>query len=224
MLIHQTSKIQVLATEKSTNRKIGAAVQLWIVPRNKTVTDSRRDKSDATTQCRGCKLASNSGCYVGSYYVDATQRAHWKRNEAPATDAQIIKLVSGKFVRFGAYGNPSLIPLRIIRLIVKHASGYAGYFHDWDLMTPAKATKYGEYLMASCEPDNRADAQKLGLRTFTTRNATDPIPGNDIDCPSSRGVQCSDCQLCSGKSKKARSISIPIHGYQAKSASRSISA
>ena len=224
MLIHQNSKIQVLATSKSTNRKFGAAIQLWIVPRSKTVTDSRRDKSDAKIQGKGCKLASNKGCYVGSYYVDATQRAHWRRDETPATVAQIIKLVSGKFVRFGAYGNPSLIPLRIMRLIVKHASGYAGYFHDWHLMTPAKATNYGKYLMASCEPDNRADAQKLGLRTFTTRNATDPIPGNDIDCPSSRGVQCSDCQLCSGTSKKARSISIPIHGYQAKSASRSISA
>lgn len=223
MILHETKQIQVIATEKSGNRKIGKAIQIWIVPRNETVTESRRNGSDAKTQCKGCPLASNHGCYVGSYYVDAIQKSAWAGKKPYAKNKQdIINLVRGKFVRFGAYGNPSLIPLSLVKLITKHASGWTGYFHDWHLLPFNKAHAYAQYFMASCEPSNVQHALDMGLRVFATRKASDPVPDGLIDCPSSRGVTCADCQLCSGTSKRARSVSIPVHGYQLKSATRAI--
>lgn len=223
MILHETQKIQVIATEKSGNRKIGKAIQIWIVPRNETVTDSRRNGNDAKTQCMGCPLASNNGCYVGSYYVDAIQRAAWAGKKPYAKNkADIVRLVKNKFVRFGAYGNPSMIPLSLVKLICKHASGWTGYFHDWHLMPFDKAKEYAKYFMVSCEPDNYVEAYKLGFRAFVTRDPSMPVPAGLVDCPSSRGVTCSECQLCCGTSKLARSISIPVHGYQIKSATKAI--
>jgi len=120
MILHETSKIQVIATEKSGNRKIGKAIQIWIVPKSETVTDSRRNGNDAKTQCKGCPLASNHGCYVGSYYVDAIQKSAWAGKKPRAKNRQqIVDLVKGKFVRFGAYGNPSMIPLSLVKRL-KH--------------------------------------------------------------------------------------------------------
>ena len=223
MILHQTSQIQVIATEKSGNRKIGKAIQIWIVPRNQTVTESRRNGSDSKNQCKGCPLASNHGCYVGSYYVDAVQKSAWAGKKPIARNKQdVVNLVKGKFVRFGAYGNPSMIPLSLVKLIADNASGWTGYFHDWHLLPFEKAKAYGKYFMASCEPNNRQQAIDMGLRVFATRSQSDPVPTGLIDCPSSRGVKCADCKLCSGTSKQAKSVSIPVHGYQTKSATKAI--
>lgn len=223
MILHQTKKTMVIATEKSGNRKIGNAIQIWVVPRNETVTESRRNGNDSKTQCKGCPLASNHGCYVGSYYVDAIQKAAWAGKKPVVKSKQdIVNLVKGRFVRFGAYGNPSLIPLSLVKLIADNASGWTGYFHDWNLMSFDKAKAYGKYFMASCEPGNVDQALSMGLRVFATRPQSDTVPTGLIDCPSSRGVTCSQCQLCSGTSKRARSVSIPVHGYQAKSAGKAI--
>ena len=224
MILHETSKIQVIATEKSGNRKIGKAIQIWIVPKSETVTDSRRNGNDAKTQCKGCPLASNHGCYVGSYYVDAIQKSAWAGKKPRAKNRQqIVDLVKGKFVRFGAYGNPSMIPLSLVKLIADNASGWTGYFHDCHQMSQAKAKTYAHYFMVSREPSNMHEALSKGFRAFVTRSPSGPIPDGLTDCPSSRGVTCSQCQLCSGTSKRARSISIPVHGYQTKSATKAIS-
>jgi len=223
MILHETSKIQVIATEKGNNRKIGKAIQIWIVPRSETVTESRRNGNDAKNQCKGCPLASNHGCYVGSYYVDAIQRSAWAGKKPYAKNkADIVRLVKGKFVRFGAYGNPSMIPLSLVKLIADNASGWTGYFHDWHLMPFKRAQAYARYFMVSCEPDNYAQAKSLGFRAFVTRDPSRPAPAGLVDCPSSRGITCSDCQLCCGTSKPARSVSIPVHGYQLKSATKAI--
>ena len=223
MILHETKRLQVIATAKSGNRKIGNMVQIWVVPKNQTVTESRRSGQDSTLQCKGCPLASNQGCYVASYYVDSIQRSAWSGNKPRAQNRkQIAEFFKGRFVRFGAYGNPSMMPLSLVRLIAEVSAGWTGYFHDWHQMTPTKAKAYGEFFMASCEPSNQAKAQRLNLRTFTTRSPQDTPHEGSIDCPSSKGIKCQDCRLCSGTSTKAKNISIPIHGYQATKAAKAM--
>ena len=223
MILHETKTIQVIATSKSTNSKIGDMLQIWIVPRSETVTESRRNGNDSRLQCKGCPLASNRGCYVGSYYVDAIQKAAWAGKKPKAkSKADVVNLVRGRFVRFGAYGNPSKIPLSLVKLIANACEGWTGYFHDWHQMTPTKAKAYGEFFMASCEPGNQSTAQKLGLRTFTTRSPQTAPHAGSIDCPSAKGVKCRDCRLCSGTTTRAKNVSIPVHGYQKKGAEKAI--
>jgi len=220
--LHETKTLAVIATTGTTNRKIssdGRASQVWIVDKTTRCGDARRSGRDAKTVCRGCPLASNQGCYVNARTVTAVQKAYWngKRPRAALTD--YAALFAGRFVRLGAYGNPSLLPFAKLERVVKAAKAWTGYFHDWHLMSTARAKRYGKYLMASCEPSNADKAKKLGLRTFTTRAAGSTLPADEIWCPSERGVTCDQCRLCCGTSKRgAKNIAIAVHGYQAKSA------
>lgn len=212
-----------VATKQSGNSKTGGMIQTWIVPDDRTVTESRRQGHDAKSQCAGCPLASNKGCYVGSYYVDGVQKSVWAGKKAETSDPKVIAdYFRGHKVRFGAYGNPSKLPIGLVRMIANVSRGWTGYFHDWHKMTPGKARKYGYFFMASCEPGNRAQAKRLGLRAFTTRRPGDAVPEGSIDCPSSKGVTCIECGLCAGTSKQAKDISIEVHGYQTKAATNNI--
>lgn len=107
------------------------------------------------------------------------------------------KLFKGRYVRFGAYGNPSHLPLPLIAYIASLARRWTGYFHDWQFMKPARARAYGKYFMASCEPHNWQQAQLLGLRTFTVTETPEQVQGSGIEClADSKGIQCASCGLC----------------------------
>lgn len=227
-ILSQNKKTVVIATASSLNSKTGTGIQIWILDATMHPVESRRKGHDALNQCKGCPLASGNGCYVTSMPISAIWRA-WKAGRYSklnyGTKAWKDFFDNAPFVRFGAYGNPSLIPLRMVKDIAKRAKNITGYFHDWHLMQPAKAKVYGEYLMASCEKDNWKQAQALGLRTFTTISGNEKAPkGTGIECiadVTNKRIQCKDCGLCDGNRRKDKvrpSIWIKVHGYQLKKA------
>ena len=131
----------------------------------------------------------------------------------------------GASVRFGAYGNPSHLPLEMIENIANLSVSHTGYFHDWNIMPVPLAKAYGKYFMASCEPSNVAFAQNLGLRTFTVVPEAPSDNRFGIECLADKsGLQCIDCGLCDGNSRSAnRSLPLPsvwikAHGYQTEKA------
>jgi len=220
--IHENKTIAVIATTGTRNRKIsrdGSAAQVWIVDKSTRCGESRLTGRDSKTVCRGCPLSSNRGCYVSARTVTTVQKAYWAGKRPSAKPADYSALFAGRYVRLGAYGNPSLLPLSKLEKVAKTAIAHTGYFHDWNLMSPKRARKYGRFLMASCEPSNADKAKKMGLRTFTTRKAGDKLPSDEIWCPSDRGVTCDQCRLCAGTSNAgAKNIAIAVHGYQATNA------
>ena len=143
----------------------------------------------------------------------AVWKSYKKDRYKQATEADIAKAFEGRKVRFGAYGNPSALPIQLIETITRYARGFTGYFHDWHLMPKERAKAYGAYFMASTDTESSlAKAQKLGLRTF---HVSARKPKDSILCPSvSHKTQCVDCLLCSGNSKRAKSIYIAPHGTQ----------
>jgi hypothetical protein len=220
-LIHQTEKIIVVATAKSTNRKTGESVQIWILDASMHPAESRQTGNDANNQCQGCSFASNNGCYVGVNPLGAIYRK-WKRGGYPALimgSPEWDKFFSTDYVRFGAYGNPSLLPLAMVKDIASKAKKITGYFHDWHLMPPDQAKAYGQYFMASTEVSNFKTAQELGLRTFSV--VPHAMPATGIEClADSKGMTCKQCGLCDGnrrtasRSKPLPHIFITAHGYQ----------
>ena len=148
---------------------------------------------------------------------DAYQRGIYPRLDAD----EYAKVFGDRKVRFGAYGEPVLIPLAIVERIAAVAKGWTGYTHQW---RKAEYAGYRPYLMASCDsPRDYADAQAAGWRTFRVRTAdADLLPG-EIMCPASleRGnkSQCERCGLCNGMrtdGDKRKSISIIVHGVRSK--------
>lgn len=220
-IIHQTEKVVVIATKNSTNRKTGESVQIWILDSRMHPVESRRTGEDAQNQCQGCAFASGNGCYVNANPLSSIWRA-WKRGSySPLImgSPEWNQFFSTEFVRFGAYGNPSLLPLPMVKDIASRARKITGYFHDWHMMPKETAQAYGEFFMASCEVGNYQKAQSLGLRTFSVVPSAFPAAG--IEClADAKGLTCRQCGLCDGnrrtttRGKALPNVFITVHGYQ----------
>jgi hypothetical protein len=121
----------------------------------------------------------------------------------------IIGLCKDRYVRFGTYGEPSLIPLDLIDGIVKVADNWTGYTHQW-----LKQPSLGLYFMASTHNEMQEnEAREKGYRSFI---ATKEKINTFVNCPASKEAgfksTCSKCGLCSGtQGKGTKSIFILEH-------------
>jgi hypothetical protein len=115
--------------------------------------------------------------------------------------ANIVTMCDNKYVRFGTYGEPSLMPISLVRCIVVVAKSWTGYTHQW-----SKKPEYAPYFMASThtEEEERV-ANLIGYRSFVAS----PTPiSKFISCPASEEMgfksNCSKCGLCSGTQGKGK--------------------
>ena len=215
MIIHENKSTVVIATFGSNNRKTGNMVQVWILEKDKSPVESVKTGSDAETVCKGCPFASGNGCYVN---VGQAPNSVWKAYKRGSYGKADWDAFNGKAVRFGAYGNPSLIPLSIIEKITRRAEKWTGYFHDWKDMSVWKRFAYGSYFMASTETEkSRQLAVENNLRFF---HVSPDKPKDAIEClADTLGISCADCGLCDGNNKEnARSIWINPHGSKKRKA------
>ena len=206
-----------IATLKTSNRKTGPMVQIWFLLRDVNPVDCVKSGLDAQTVCQDCPFASGNGCYVN---VGQAPNAIWKgyhRGIYPRLNPKDYgDVFGGKKVRFGAYGNPTLLPLSMAKAIASVSSGWTGYFHDWK--TNPLAKEYGKYFMASTETQDSL-RQALGLK-FRVFHASAEKPEGAMDClAETKNMSCADCQLCQGLSKARQpSIWINPHGSKASKA------
>jgi hypothetical protein len=126
----------------------------------------------------------------------------------------------GRSVRFGAYGDPVLIPLSIMGWIRFLADKITGYTHQW---RKPEYQKYRAHLMASC--DSVAEymlAKAMGWRSFRVRGPQDALLPTELSCPASKEAghktQCIKCGQCNGKKEidKRFDYSIIVHGIGAR--------
>lgn len=221
--LDNTTPIVVIATglqRPSRNEKTGDMIQTWILRQDVPPHEAAHSGQD-TAICGDCpltKLLDDNGiklrsrrCYVETQNAPQQVWYAWRRGTYPTLDSSNRQLFRGRKLRIGAYGDPVACPLSIWSNLIRLSDGWTGYTHQW---RQRRFWRFKRYVMASCE--NRQDhesASKLGWRTFTTAEK----PGlGQITCPNStHGVQCADCNLCSGQSTRAKSITIPPHGGKA---------
>ena len=115
----------IIATMKSDNSKTGNMVQVCILLEDTDPVAGVLSGLDARTICQGCPFASGEGCYVN---VGQSPLAIWRayhRGNVPYLRAKDYPLhFSGRKVRFGSYGNPTLIPRHIVRYIASICDGW----------------------------------------------------------------------------------------------------
>lgn len=199
-----------IATMETDNPKTGDMVQIWFLLEHVAPHVAVKSGLDAETICRDCPFASGNGCYVSVWQAPlAIYKAHKRGAYPEVSPAHYQALFGGRRIRFGAYGNPSLLPLSIVKSIASVSSGWTGYFHDW--RSNPLAHGYSAYFMASTETESAHRlASSLGFRTF---HVSPEKPENTLECLSvSKGIQCAECRLCAGLSKPAKSIWIAPHG------------
>lgn len=121
----------------------------------------------------------------------------------------IVLMCNGLYVRFGTYGEPSLLPIDLVERICNVAKSWTGYTHQW-----RKYDGYAPYFMASVHSAMEEEiASLIGYRSFVVASETE---SKFISCPASKEMgfisNCSKCGLCSGtKGKGKKSVVILEH-------------
>jgi hypothetical protein len=214
-VLHQTiinnEPIVVIATMESDNPKTGNMVQIWFLLENHAPHHAVKSGLDAKTVCIDCPFASGQGCYVRTYQAPLSIWKAWKRgNYASLAPHQYADVFTGRKIRFGAYGNPSIMPISMVKAIASVSTGWTGYFHDWK--TNPYANEYAKYFMASTETESSYRlAKSLNYRVF---HVSPVKPEGMQECLNTlQNTACVKCNLCNGLTKsRAPSIWIDPHG------------
>lgn len=234
--IYQNRRKDIFASlhkikSKSENRKTGNMTGLYILPLSESPTSSIKGKRDSK-QCLAClmsksfnkkfKIDGTGTCYVNPVSTNSP----WKS----AKDLELTKPANfpklTKPLRLGVYGEPAIIPLKILAKLVKKAPSHTGYTHAWEDISP----KYSRFLMASIDDitakahkitsqELKERANKKGYRTFRIVKDKSELMKDEILCPyETKKIQCAKCKLCNGtyKGSNRKNIAVTIHGPQNK--------
>ncbi len=218
--------IAVIAIINSDNRKTGNMIQIYIINVDVNPITASINGQDNSV-CGDCRHRGINGksrtCYVNlATGTDMVYRGFISGKYPTIDKSNYRRVFNNRFVRFGAYGDPTLIPIDIVEAISSVCIGWTGYTHQWERCNEG----YRGYFMASV--DNRKEygkAKRSGWRTFRIRKSTDKIYQREFVCPASdegnNRMQCINCNACNGTkrntlSNNAGSVTIIVHGKNAK--------
>jgi len=219
MIEHKFKKdgvIHVIQCKPSANKKIGMfsmVIQTYHFSEEQFI-----DFKDDAKNCLDCPYSYNmnggktGGCYTHSGMQGMGLRSmlrRLKKLEIPDYDKQsfnnfvsYIKQFPIELCRLGAYGEPCLLPLRLIGKLVKLSKAHSGYTHQWG---KEQYKGYSKYLMASTHNMfETAIANDLGFRAFESSKKMDKkMPM----CPAAKEFKgksktCVQCAACCGTVKK----------------------
>jgi hypothetical protein len=222
---HLNQEVVVQFQYGSSNTKVGDSVQIWIMPL-RWIHEGKKAMQDDSASCMNCphSKAYNGTCYVrkGNSNQGLNSKVASLHNAYLKGELDMLPMSAavaevdncrGKFIRFGAYGEPVLMGEEIVSKLASVASKWAGYTHQWYVQKYNWASKY---FMASVETEGlKARAEKFGFRTFRVRNPHSVLNDNEVICPASKEggnkVTCNTCGLCKGNALSAKSIAIILH-------------
>lgn len=180
----------------SQNPKTGDMAQVFILDANVSPLAAAETGADASV-CGDCKhrQAEIGSCYVNVAYSPQQVWRAWKRG---AYKNLRWGALTGRDVRFGAYGDPAAVPNHIWERVLAECGRHTSYTHAWKT-----ASELRSHSMASVDtPEERLRAKRRGWRTFRVRLDTEPVEEGEIICPASdeggNKTTCQKCGLCNG--------------------------
>ena len=201
--------------EPSHNPKTGPVVQLHIQVRDINPVEAKRNGSDRAV-CGVCPI--HKECYVG---VGRGELATWKKHDGVKAQFDAPEIMSRVGLRLGAYGDPAMLPEKLIRRLVAVANrfrpNHTGFTQRWRKKS-AQWLRF--FCMASVSSEGEAlEAQRLGWRTYRVRKDSERVLDNEIVCPGAKEAgyrtTCQRCTLCDGmrsEHDRRKNISIVYHG------------
>lgn len=213
--------IVVIATMKTVNAKTGNMVQVWILRSDMTPTEAVKSNCDISI-CGNCPHRANGSvkertCYVTVFQAPLAIFKAYKRGNYVKWDGD-ASVFAGRKIRWGAYGDPSLVNPAIVASINAVSDGWTGYTHQWKNEFAAPFVKF---FQASCDSVNDLEiATDGGWGSFTVLPVGFDIKafGQKVTrCPAaiSDKVKCIDCGLCNGSQRHAHKVVIEAHGRNA---------
>jgi len=205
------SPIVCIATLETSNKKTGAMVQTWIIRTDMSPIEASKAKKDGAI-CGNCphKHSVNGACYVNLGHAPRAVYDGYKRGIYPQFDmTKHGQFLAHRYIRLGAYGDPSAIPYEINAMLVKIGIGHTGYTHQIEHKNFDK--RYIDICQVSADtPKQALKYQSMGAKTFRVAMANDSLYDSEIEClADSKGLTCIQCGLCDGQTKN---IAIVVHG------------
>lgn len=115
----------------------------------------------------------------------------------------------GAIVRWGAYGDPAMLPEAVVRDVNSRARGHLGYTHQWRF--PWAQWTRGVFMASVETQQQESKAHTLGWGTFRAGASDGSDMGSSVVCNNERtGITCTDCGLCDGRQV---GVVIPAHGW-----------
>lgn len=163
------------------------------------------------SNCLDCTFSvssGNGGCYTHKYEQYSgflkmlrSIKAESLTEFSQEKESAALEMCNRTYVRFGSYGEPSLLNYNLVDSMVVLSSGWTGYTHQWEKIW---AKPYGRFFMASTHNQEQSIiARESKWRSFI---ATKVGTENATSCPASKEMgyksSCSKCGLCSGTSGK----------------------
>jgi len=214
-LLSPKDSIRVYLTGRdkwSENRKTGPVLQTYIMLRDIEPTEAVKSGADSAI-CGDCKhIGPLRTCYVN---VGQAPNSIHRSRSSRLTTISLDLLGAERIVRLGAYGDPAAVPFEVWDLLLKSATGWLGYTHQWK--TGDQRLK--QFCMASV--DNAAEldqAHDLGWRCFYVGRTLADKPSRSLLCPASaeagKKMQCAECLACAGLGARHQlaDVFIPVHG------------
>lgn len=215
--------IAVGLKQASANSKTGNLIQVYILSDdNEKPSDALFKSGKSTSVCGDCKHDQWGTCYVNIGQGGNAVYGAYKRGSYPVYNPKKhAELFKDRLVRFGTYGDPAMVPMKVWKPILKLAKNHTAYTHQWN---KPWASEYKSFCMASVDTKvEHQNAKAMGWRTFRVRPESEvsekPLKRETV-CPASEEMnkrkQCSDCMLCHGGDSKV-DVVIAVHGIGYKS-------
>lgn len=209
------NNIFVIRRGKTSNEKISAgkdeivqtytfSYEQWMYANNMPKRVMKEFFGLDASNCLDCPFSGNSGngkCYTHKYNQYAgfmSMLKSIKESDLTILNAQkwrdVIHMSANVFVRFGTYGEPSLLPITMVRHMSMASKSWTGYTHQ---SHKAWASDYKDYFMASLE----SATDTSDWRAFRVLDEASDAESS-VQCPASKEggyvTTCAKCGLCSG--------------------------
>jgi len=206
----------VIMTMKTTNRKTGDMVQVWILRDDVNPVEAIATGNDYSI-CGNCSHRKQPdgtrSCYVNVGQAPLSIWKAYKRKVYGQLSDLTPEMLQGRKIRWGSYGDPALVSPILFATLNEHAAGHTGYTHQW--REPWAQWCKGLF-QASCDGlDDYLNASAHGWQTFAVIPKGSQAYSGKL-CPATAEnsqAQCTTCSLCDGAKTD---IFVEAHGSGAK--------
>ena len=218
-----------ILTLKTSNRKTGNMAQVWILRSDINPVEALSTGDDYSI-CGNCPhrkganelidgvlkyiVSDSRSCYVNvGQAPNSVYKAYKKGRYAIATSDDLKRALSDRKIRWGAYGDPSVLHKNVVNEINSYALAHTGYTHQW---RSDYAQQFKGIFQASCDGfTDYLEASQTGWATFSVV-PKGYKPASIKQCPATVNnsqAQCITCSMCDGAKTD---IYVEAHGSGAK--------
>jgi len=213
----EDNNVFVIRKGKTSNKKISDGNELvqtytfskdqWLLASTSSGFGMKKFFKLDSSNCMDCPYSGNQGeggCYTHKFnqYVGfLSMLRSIKAFDLTPLDAEkfldAVSMCKDSYVRFGTYGEPSLLNFSLVKNMAHVSKSWTGYTHQWNKVW---ALPYSKYFMASTH--NKEETYKAKQKNYRSFIASTTGTEEAVTCPASAEAgfksNCASCGLCSG--------------------------